>query len=58
MENFNLIETNYFINTGLNFADKPIYSNLYPSKLKNDIIYLDKIMAYLFGFKEEEFITF
>ncbi len=58
MENFNLIETDYFINTGLNFADKPIYTNLYPNKLKNDIIYLDKIMAYLFGFKEEESITF
>ncbi len=58
MKNFNFINREYFRETGLDFNKKPLYEELYSHKLKNDVVYLDKVMCYLFGFIPEEIFSF
>lgn len=59
MENFNFIERDYFEKTGLDFNLRPIYKKTHFYKIKNDVIYLDEIMCYLFdSIKLEKVFTF
>jgi serine/threonine protein kinase len=59
MENFNFIQRDYFENTGLDFNLRPIYKKTHFYKIKNDVIYLDEIMCYLFdSIKPEKVFSF